>query len=34
MLGVFGRVKGYLLGGFLESLIEVLNSYDEKNSRY
>ena len=33
MLSAFGRARGYLLGGFLDSLVEVLDSYNRKGSR-
>ena len=34
MSNIFKRVKDYLLDELLRSLIEILNSYNKKNSRY
>ena len=34
MLSAFKRVKNYFLDEFLKSLIEILNNYNKKNSRY
>ena len=34
MLNIFKSVRDYLLDEFLKSLIEILNSYNKKNSRY
>ena len=34
MRNVFERVRDYFFDGFLKSLIEALDNYNKKNSRY
>ena len=34
MISAFKRIRDYFLDEFLDSLIEILNNYNKKNSRY